>query len=70
VADSDLETVIRRLGDDGEFRAAVHRDPRTALAPYRLSSAELRAVEQAAGEQRVASEGFESLFTPMNEDGD
>ena len=35
-----IETIVRRLFSDAEFRAAALADPSTALAEYRLAAAE------------------------------
>ena len=39
-----IETVVRRLFSDAEFRAAALADPSTALAEYRLEAAERQAL--------------------------
>lgn len=39
-----IETVVRRLFGDAEFRAAALADPSTALAEYRLEAAERQAL--------------------------
>lgn len=69
MAPADLEIVLGRLGNDDEFRAAVNRDPLSALAPYELSRDDLRAVELAASETHQASESFQALFAAPNVEG-
>ena len=39
-----IETVVRRLFADAEFRAAALADPASALAEYRLEAAERQAL--------------------------
>ena len=39
-----IETIVRRLFSDAEFRAAALADPSTALAEYRLATAEQQAL--------------------------
>ena len=39
-----IETIVRRLFSDAEFRAAALADPSTALAEYRLEAAERQAL--------------------------
>ena len=40
----EIESVVRRLVNDAEFRAQVIADPSAALAEYRLAAAERAAL--------------------------
>lgn len=61
-----IETIVRRLFSDAEFRAQAIADPATALAEYRLAADEQRALTklcvQLAGDGRLAASGAQASY--------
>lgn len=58
----DLDQVRQRAATDAAFRAALERDPQSALAGYDLMPASVAAVEGMLRDDDVR--GFAQLFDP------